>query len=45
VSAPAWSWLLELRRLNWTGWVHTEHGTSSTADHAMEVVRRIAEEN
>jgi len=35
----------ELRRLNWTGYVDTEHGTSSTADHAMEVVRRMAEEN
>ena len=22
----------ELRRLNWTGYVDTEHGTSSTAD-------------
>jgi hydroxypyruvate isomerase len=35
----------ELRRLNWTGYVDTEHGTSSTADHAMEVVRRLSEEN
>jgi hydroxypyruvate isomerase len=35
----------ELRRLNWTGYVDTEHGTSSTADHAMEVVRRMSEEN
>jgi hydroxypyruvate isomerase len=35
----------ELRRLNWTGYVDTEHGTSSTADHAMEVVRKMAEEN
>jgi hydroxypyruvate isomerase len=35
----------ELRRLNWTGYVDTEHGSSSTADHAMEVVRTMAEEN
>ncbi|MEO7274355.1 MAG: TIM barrel protein [Vicinamibacterales bacterium] len=35
----------ELRRLNWTGYVDTEHGTSSTADHAMDVVRTMAEEN
>jgi hydroxypyruvate isomerase len=35
----------ELRRLNWTGYVDTEHGTSTTADHAMDVVRRMAEEN
>jgi hydroxypyruvate isomerase len=35
----------ELRRLNWTGYVDTEHGTSSTAEHAMDVVRRMAEEN
>jgi hydroxypyruvate isomerase len=35
----------ELRRLNWTGYVDTEHGTSSTADHAMDVVRRMSEEN
>jgi hydroxypyruvate isomerase len=35
----------ELRRLNWTGYVDTEHGTSSTATHAMNVVRQMAEEN
>jgi hydroxypyruvate isomerase len=35
----------ELRRLNWTGYVDTEHGTSSTAKHAMDVVRKLAEEN
>jgi hydroxypyruvate isomerase len=35
----------ELRRLNWTGYVDTEHGTSSTAKHAMDVVRTMAEEN
>ena len=35
----------ELRRLNWTGFVDTEHGSSSTADHAMDVVRKMAEEN
>jgi hydroxypyruvate isomerase len=35
----------ELRRLNWTGYVDTEHGTSSTAKHAMDVVRQMSEEN
>jgi hydroxypyruvate isomerase len=35
----------ELRRLNWTGYVDTEHGSSSTADYAMDVVRKMAEEN
>ncbi len=35
----------ELRRLNWTGYVDTEHGTSSTVEHAMDVVRKMAEEN
>jgi hydroxypyruvate isomerase len=35
----------ELRRLNWTGYVDTEHGTSGTAEHAMNVVRRMADEN
>ena len=35
----------ELRRLNWTGYVDTEHGTSSTAEYAMDVVRKMAEEN
>src|SRR4029079_13527064 len=35
----------ELRRLNWTGYVDTEPGTSSTAKHAMDVVRTLAEEN
>lgn len=35
----------ELRRLNWTGYVDTEHGTSKTADHAMDVVRKMADEN
>jgi len=35
----------ELRRLNWTGYVDTEHGTSSTPDHAMDVDKRMAEEN
>jgi hypothetical protein len=29
----------------WTGYVDTEHGTSSTAEHAMNVVRKMAEEN
>jgi hydroxypyruvate isomerase len=35
----------ELRRLNWTGYVDTEHGSSGTAEHAMNVVRKMAEEN
>jgi hydroxypyruvate isomerase len=35
----------ELRRLNWTGYVDTEHGTSSTAEYAMDLVRKMAEEN
>jgi hydroxypyruvate isomerase len=35
----------ELRRLNWTGYVDTEHGTSSTAEQAMAVVRKMADEN
>lgn len=35
----------ELRRLNYTGYLDTEHGTSSTAEHAMDVVRRMSEEN
>jgi hydroxypyruvate isomerase len=35
----------ELRRLDWTGYVDTEHGTSSTADYAMDLVRKMADEN
>lgn len=35
----------ELRRLNYAGYLDTEHGTSSTAEHAMNVVRRMSEEN
>lgn len=34
----------ELRRLNYTGYLDTEMGTSSTAEHAMQVVRRMSEE-
>lgn len=34
----------ELRRLNYTGYLDTEMGTSSTPEHAMEVVRRMSEE-
>jgi hypothetical protein len=30
--------------VNSTGDVDTEHGSSSTADHAMDVVRKLAEE-
>ena len=30
---------------NWTGYVDTERGTSSSPDHAMDVVRRMVEEN
>ena len=35
----------ELRRLNYTGWLDTEMGTSSTADHAMDVARKLSIEN
>ena len=35
----------ELRRLGYSGYVDTEMGTSSTAEHAMDVVRRLAHEN
>ena len=34
----------ELRRLNYTGYVDTEMGTSSTPEHAMQVTRRMSEE-
>ena len=32
----------ELRRLGYSGWLDTEMGTSSTADHAMEVARKLS---
>jgi hydroxypyruvate isomerase len=32
----------ELRRLNYTGYLDTEHGTSSTPEHAMNVVRQMS---
>ena len=35
----------ELRRLGWSGYVDTEMGTSSTADHAMDVARKLSLEN
>jgi hydroxypyruvate isomerase len=35
----------ELRRLQYSGYVDTEMGTSSTPEHAMQVTRRMAEEN
>jgi hydroxypyruvate isomerase len=35
----------ELRRLNWTGYVDTEMGTSTTPEHAMDVARKLSEEN
>jgi hydroxypyruvate isomerase len=35
----------ELRRLNYSGFLDTEMGTSSTPEHAMDVVRRLTEEN
>jgi hydroxypyruvate isomerase len=35
----------ELRRLNYAGYLDTEHGTSTTADHAMDVVKQLSEEN
>jgi hydroxypyruvate isomerase len=35
----------ELRRLGYSGFLDTEMGTSSTPEHAMEVARRMSEEN
>jgi hydroxypyruvate isomerase len=35
----------ELRRLQYTGYLDTEHGTSKTADYAMDLVRQLSEEN
>jgi hydroxypyruvate isomerase len=35
----------ELRRLGYSGYLDTEMGTSSTADHAMDVARRLSMEN
>jgi len=35
----------ELRRLNYTGYLDTEMGSSSNAAHAMDVARRMSEEN
>ena len=35
----------ELRRLGWSGYVDTEMGTSTTADHAMDVARKLSLEN
>ena len=35
----------ELRRLNYSGYVDTEMGTSSTPEAAMEITRRMTEEN
>ena len=35
----------ELRRLNYRGYLDTEMGTSSTPEHAMQVARRMSEEN
>ncbi|RPI56539.1 MAG: hydroxypyruvate isomerase [Acidobacteria bacterium] len=35
----------ELRRLDYRGYLDTEMGTSSTPEHAMQVVRRMSEEN
>jgi hydroxypyruvate isomerase len=35
----------ELRRLGYSGWLDTEMGTSSTADHAMDVARKLSLEN
>jgi hydroxypyruvate isomerase len=35
----------ELRRLKYAGYLDTEMGTSSTFEHAMDVVRRMADEN
>ena len=35
----------ELRRLGWSGYLDTEMGTSKTPEYAMELVRKMAEEN
>jgi hydroxypyruvate isomerase len=35
----------ELRRLKYTGYVDTEMGTSSTPEHAMQVTRKMTEDN
>jgi hydroxypyruvate isomerase len=35
----------ELRKLNYKGFLDTEHGTSTTYEHAMDVVRKMADEN
>ena len=35
----------ELRRLNWTGYVDTEMGTSKNAAWAMDVARQMSEDN
>jgi hydroxypyruvate isomerase len=35
----------ELRRLNYTGYLDTEMGTTSTPEHAMDVARKLSEEN
>ena len=35
----------ELRRLGWSGYLDTEMGTSKTAEYAMDLVRKMAEEN
>jgi hydroxypyruvate isomerase len=35
----------ELRRLNYTGYLDTEMGTSTTPEHAMDVARKLSEEN
>jgi hydroxypyruvate isomerase len=35
----------ELRKLGYSGWLDTEMGTSSTAEHAMDVARKLSLEN
>ena len=35
----------QLRKINYTGYLDTEMGTSSTYEHAMQVTRKLAEEN
>jgi hydroxypyruvate isomerase len=35
----------ELRRIKYNGYLDTEMGTSSTYEHAMQVTRRLSEEN
>jgi hydroxypyruvate isomerase len=37
--------LRELRKLGYSGYLDTEMGTSSTPEHAMEVIRQLSLDN